>query len=108
MIRLNLGANTLSIPRQDLPNPLPAAIALQLSNASTKREAWCLVADAGALQDWVELNFEIILAAADPLASQIAMREADKGDWVLALYGGAAYSESPLLLTKMRTERCAY
>lgn len=108
MLRLQQGTNRMVVPKQDLPNPLPDAVALRLFNGTTKREVWCALEDSGELFDWRDFVIEVKTFGADPSQGQIAMTDQDKGEWVATLFGGAVYSESPALLDQLREERCAY
>lgn len=102
MISINRGqVNKLMIPAGDIDIPAGVLI-LVFENASTKKKEFCQISDSGNFTDWVELDFTEVPAGADPLLSEVTLRD---GDYIATLYSAATYTETMSLLTKIRSER---
>lgn len=109
MIKLQQGENRMVIPRQDLPEPLPAALAVRFVNGATNKTIWSKVVDSSALIDWVDLVVTVVGGNANPLNGEIALQSPrDTGQWTVTLFGGSSYSEAPVELTQLREEICVF
>lgn len=110
MIVLTTGMNAITAPRQDYPDPLPAALVCRLVNSTTKVEHWCALEDDGTLIDWVHFPLEVVAINADPVQSQVALGITPKSpsDFDLYIYGGTAYVQNPNLLTLITHQRARY
>jgi len=106
MICLTQSTNKVVLVRQDVT--LAPVLMLSLVSETDKKRHWCKVVDSQEFADWVLLPFEIVIAGADSQNSQIALRDNQKGDYMLEIYGGSTYSESIASLTLMHSERARY
>lgn len=102
--------NAITAPRQDYPDPLPAALVCRLVHSTSKAEHWCAIEDDGTLVDWVHFQIEVVAIGADAQQSQVALgiTPGSPSDFDLYIYGGSAYAQNPNALTLITHQRARY
>jgi len=104
MIQVLQGSqNIWLLPKIEILDSLGGAFILTAINDTTKEIRTCMLVDDQSMIDYRRFPFTEIAAGADPLQSQISLREI--GNWTFHLSEALVYTTDPNIQIELRQER---